>query len=71
MNKVFILLAMIFLHIVDDYKLQQGVLANLKQKSWWQNQISYKKLYEYDYIPALILHGFSWAFMIMLPIAIV
>lgn len=70
MNKIFILLAMIFLHIVDDYKLQQGVLANLKQKSWWQKEVGYKKLYKYDYIPALILHAFSWTFMIMLPIAI-
>ena len=29
-----------------------------------------EKMYRYDYIVALIMHGFSWAFMIMLPIAI-
>ena len=67
-NKLFILLAMIFLHIVDDYKLQ-GILASMKQKKWWKEQKEYKKLYEYDYIPALIEHSFSWTFMIMLPIA--
>ena len=68
-NNIFILLAMIFLHIVDDYKLQAGVLAYLKQKCWWKEQKDYKDLYKYDYLPALILHAFSWTFMIMLPIA--
>lgn len=69
-NKIFILLAMIFLHIIDDYKLQ-GILASMKQKKWWEEQKEYKKLYRHDYIPALIEHSFSWTFMIMLPIAIV
>ena len=68
-NKIFILLAMIFLHIIDDYKLQ-GILASMKQKKWWEEQNGYKKLYKNDYIPALIEHSFSWTFMIMLPIAI-
>jgi membrane carboxypeptidase/penicillin-binding protein len=27
------------------------------------------QMYKYDYIPALIMHAFSWTFMIMLPIA--
>lgn len=68
-RSVFILLSMIFLHIVDDYKLQ-GILASMKQKKWWRGQAEYKELYKYDYIPALLQHSFSWAFMIMLPIAI-
>ena len=68
-NKIFILLAMIFLHIIDDYKLQ-GILASMKQKKWWEEQNGYKKLYKNDYIPALIEHSFSWTFMIMPPIAI-
>lgn len=67
-NKIFILLAMIFLHIIDDYKLQ-GILASMKQRAWWQEQKGYKSLYRYDYIPALIEHSFSWTFMIMLPVA--
>lgn len=65
--KLFILFVMIFAHIVDDYYLQ-GILASLKQKSWWENQKSYKPLYKYDYIVALIMHAFSWSFMISLPI---
>ena len=68
-NKVFVLLAMIFLHIIDDYKLQ-GILASMKQKKWWEEQKEYKKLYRCDYIPALIEHSFSWTFMMMLPIAV-
>lgn len=68
-NKIFVLLAMIFLHIIDDYKLQ-GILASMKQKTWWREQKEYKNMYKYDYIPALIEHSFSWTFMIMLPIAV-
>lgn len=65
--KLFILFVMIFAHIVDDYYLQ-GILASLKQKSWWEKQENYKPLYKYDYIVALIMHAFSWSFMISLPI---
>ena len=65
--KLFILFVMIFAHIVDDYYLQ-GILASLKQKTWWENQKSYKPIYKYDYIVALIMHAFSWSFMISLPI---
>ena len=64
MYKVLLLLAMIFLHIVDDYYLQ-GWLASAKQKSWWQ-QNAPDELYKYDYIMALFMHSFSWAFMIMI-----
>lgn len=65
-NKIFIFLLMIFLHIVDDYTLQ-GILANMKQKSWWLEQTN-SILYKYDYVWALIMHSFSWTFMITLPI---
>ena len=66
----FILISMLFMHIVDDYYLQ-GILASMKQKAWWKKQESYKDLYKYDYIVALIMHSFSWAFMVMMPIAFV
>lgn len=69
MTKPFIILWMIFFHIVDDYYLQ-GWLASAKQKSYWQENAP-DKLYKHDYIWALIMHSFSWAFMIMLPIAYV
>ena len=63
--KLFLLFAMIFCHIVDDYYLQ-GWLANAKQKSWWESNYP-NQLYKHDYIMALFMHSFSWAFMIMLP----
>ena len=64
-----IFLTMIFLHIVDDYYLQ-GILAQMKQKKFWKEQAP-DKLYKYDYIWALIMHAFSWTFMIMLPLIFV
>ena len=68
MNKAFVLILMLFFHIVDDYYLQ-GILASMKQKEWWKENAP-QKLYKYDYMVALIMHSFSWAFMIMLPIAL-
>lgn len=62
--KILLLLVMIFLHIVDDYYLQ-GWLASAKQKLWWE-QNAPDKLYKHDYIMALFMHSFSWAFMIMI-----
>ena len=76
MNKIFLLLFMIFCHIVDDFRLQ-GIKASMKQKSWWIDQIPTeykdtfnKSMYKNDYIMALIMHSFSWSFMINLPIMI-
>lgn len=66
--KILILLTMLFMHIVDDFYLQ-GWLAYAKQKSWWQNN-SPDELYKYDYMVALLMHSFSWSFMIMLPATI-
>ena len=63
MYKILLLLMMIFLHIVDDYYLQ-GWLASAKQKSYWE-QNAPDELYKHDYIMALFMHSFSWAFMIM------
>ena len=67
MNYAFVLLWMVFMHIVDDYYLQ-GWLASAKQKSWWKENVP-DELYRRDYIWALIMHSFSWTFMIMLPTA--
>ena len=59
---------MIFCHIVDDYYLQ-GWLASAKQRKYWQDNAP-DKLYRFDYIWALIMHSFSWTFMVMLPVAL-
>lgn len=65
----FLIISMVFCHIVDDYYLQ-GILANLKQKSWWKKQENYNDYYKFDYIVGLLMHSLSWAFMIMFPIAL-
>ena len=62
-----ILLLMLFLHIVDDYYLQ-GILAKMKQKSWWEENFESCDLFAGDYIVALIEHAFSWTFVTMSPI---
>ncbi len=67
MNNAFVFMLMVFLHIVDDYYLQ-GWLASAKQKRYWEENAP-EKLYRYDYVWALLMHSFSWTFMIMLPIA--
>lgn len=66
--KFYLLLCMIFMHIVDDYYLQ-GILASMKCRSWWKNNAP-DKMYENDYKVALVMHAFSWTFMIMIPIVI-
>ena len=66
--KLFILFTMTFCHIVDDYYLQ-GILAKLKQKSWWKENAP-QKMYEKDYLIALFIHGFSWSFMVHLPLTV-
>lgn len=69
MSKLFVLLLMVFCHIVDDYYLQAiGPLASMKQRKWWEENYPQKQ-YKYDYLVALIMHSISWAFMIMLPIS--
>ena len=69
MTNIFILTAMIFLHIIDDYVLQAPCLCDLKQKSFWEKNAP-QTMYKNDYIVALIMHAFSWSFMIMLPITV-
>ena len=65
-SNVFIILCMIFCHIIADYNLQ-GWLASAKQKSYWEKNAP-DEMYKHDYICALIMHSFSWTFMIMLPL---
>lgn len=69
MRILIVIMCMIFCHIVDDYYLQ-GWLASAKQKSYWEKNAPEEK-YKYDYICALLMHSYSWTFMIMLPITII
>ena len=65
MNVWFILLCMFFLHVFDDFTLQ-GWMANGKQKSWWKENAP-ASMYKHDYVVCLILHSFSWSFLMTLP----
>lgn len=69
MSLVFVFFAMIFLHIFDDFFLQSAFLANGKQRGWWEKEAP-DWMYRHDYIVCLFMHGMSWAFMIMIPIAL-
>lgn len=69
MTSTFVLLAMIFCHILDDFVLQSAFLADGKQRSWWQINAPDKR-YRNDYMACLFMHAFSWSFMIHLPLAI-
>lgn len=75
-SNYYILLFMIFNHIIADYVLQ-GILATLKQKDYWKNEcmkngiVFNDSIYKYDYVAALFMHSFCWTFMIMLPILVV
>ena len=64
-NPLLIFFIMLFCHIVDDYYLQ-GILASMKQKAWWEKQEGYSEKYTNDFIMALFMHAFSWAFIINL-----
>ena len=66
--EIFMLISMLFCHIIDDYCLQ-GILASMKQKSWWVKNNPEEK-YNKDYIMALFMHSASWSFMILLPVSI-
>lgn len=65
MYKIILLVAMLFFHLLDDYKIQ-GILATMKQRDWWKENAP-NKLYQYDYIMALVEHAFSWTVMVHIP----
>lgn len=75
-----LLMMMVALHVFADFHLQ-GILADLKQRSWWEEQeykiIMKKKkdygdgiewIYDKDHIPALWLHAFEWSFIVCIPL---
>lgn len=65
MTILLVLIFMIFFHILEDFHLQ-GVLASMKQKKWWEENAP-QDFYKHDYIVALIMHSFSWATMVFIP----
>jgi hypothetical protein len=74
MSGIFILAAMVFAHILDDFVIQSSMMGKLKRRDFWVNhakELGHPTKYSKDYIPALVVHSLSWAFMIMFPLAII
>lgn len=67
--KIICFIAMIYMHIIDDYYLQ-GILSKLKRYKYWINLEGFDKKYGNDYKVALIVHGLSWSISVMIPILI-
>ena len=68
-KKLLVLLIMIYLHILDDFVLQ-NCLVKLKQKDHWADIVKDHPLYKYDYIMALIAHATEWTTTVSIPIFI-
>lgn len=71
-----VLILMILIHVIADFHLQ-GIMAQMKQKSWWTEQIErapekdrkeMREMYGHDHVPVLLLHGFEWTILVSLPI---
>jgi hypothetical protein len=60
---------MIFCHAFADFNLQTTLMANLKQRRWWEENYPNPSC-RHDYVAVLVLHSFVWTFMIMLPLAV-
>lgn len=69
-NALFVLASMFFMHVVADFKLQ-GIMASMKQKTWWQKQEGYDEEDNgNDYKFPLFWHSLQWSFCIMFPLFI-
>lgn len=77
MQAVLFLIVMLFLHVFADYNMQ-GIMASMKQKSWWVRQcrdgnVKWADLagkYKNDYKVAIAVHAFEWSFVVFLPLMI-
>ena len=64
-------LFMVLLHFFADFTLQ-GILADLKRKSWWRAQCQKhgvaSSMYEYDHICGLVCHSLYWSLLTFSPL---
>ena len=68
MYRIFLL--MVFCHVIEDFHVQ-GILADLKQRMWWKDNVTQKGFghrYDKDYLAALLIHGFEWSFFVHIPV---
>ena len=75
-----LLMMMVALHVFADFHLQ-GILADMKQRGWWEKyECEFIKemtdcgadriewIYDKDYAVALLIHSFEWAFIVCIPL---
>lgn len=65
---IFVLMLILFMHIIGDWIIQTDKLANLKQKKNWEK---YGDNYKDDYKIVLLTHCYSWAFVTFLPLLLI
>lgn len=65
-----ILITVLFLHVMADFRWQ-GIMAEMKSQDWWKKQKGYYDKYKNDYIPPLFWHSFHWSCCILLPYLII
>lgn len=61
--KIMVLFCMIFCHIIGYFRLL-GFFGKVKKGLWWGDEDKYKN----DRMVVLLEHGFSWSFIMHLPI---
>ena len=71
--KIAIILLILLMHFIYDFHIQ-GILAEMKQKSWWSNECNkyHAPFFKYrnDYKMALIVHSVECALFTMLPLIV-
>ena len=69
MNKLYVivLILMLLAHFFADFHLQ-GILADMKQEQWWEQQERYNSKNKYDYLAALVIHSAEWTLWMMMPL---
>lgn len=62
------------LHLIADFCLQ-GILANMKQRSWWEEQFEkfnvdekHRELYKDDWEVGLYCHAMMWSIITFFPL---
>ena len=68
-----LLMACLYMHVLDDFVLQKATLCDLKQKDWWRKLVGpefEKSRYSHDYVMALFIHAGQCSLGMLLPIAL-
>lgn len=66
---IFLLISMLWCHMVGDWILQPDIMKNGKCKSWWEKNYP-DKLYKNDYMSILFTHSLLWSITTHIPIIV-